>query len=108
MRIALIIIVSIALFIGAAAWHGRQLRLERERAGYMHVTFGASDNPQFVEELWRAERVRFWGLTLVLAVAAIATAFALKRHYPLFAIGALLWAPTISFLVFGLVSKLRS
>jgi hypothetical protein len=108
MKMAAIVIVSFILFVAAAAWHGRQLRLEREQAGYMQVTFGRGDNPPFVEALWRAERIRFWSLALVLAAGAIATAIVRKRDYGLTAVAAGLWAPSISFVIFGIASALRT
>jgi hypothetical protein len=57
-------------FLVAAKAHGRQLQLERELAGYWHVTFGAQ-NPPFVEALWRRERLLYWSLAAVLALATI-------------------------------------
>ena len=107
MKLAAIIIVSLALFIAAAAWHGKQLRIERERAGYNHVTFGG-ENPPFVEALWHAERLRFWPASIAIAVALLITALVLKRHYAVFAIAAILWGPTLSFVVLGIWSSVRS
>lgn len=73
-RLALLLGTGLVATLVAAKAHGRQVRLERERAGIFEVVFGG-DNPPFVEALWRRDRVRYW------------TAF------PLFlaASGALLW-----------------
>ncbi len=57
-------------FLVAAKAHGRQIRLERQLAGHWHVTFGAQ-NPAFVEELWRRERLYFWSLVAVFVLATI-------------------------------------
>jgi len=60
--------LGLATFLAAAKTHGRQLRLERELAGYWSVTFGGQ-NPPFVETLWRRERPIFWGLAAFLGMA---------------------------------------
>jgi hypothetical protein len=67
---SVVLVLGIATFLVAAKTHGRQLRLERELAGYFHVSFGAQ-NPAFVEALWRRERILYWSLAAVLALAAI-------------------------------------
>jgi hypothetical protein len=67
LRVPLLALVSIATFLLAAKSHGRQVRLERERAGFHSVVFGGS-NPAFVEQVWRKDRWRYWptfGLTAV-------------------------------------------
>jgi hypothetical protein len=110
MRSALVWIASVALFVLSAKAHGRELRLERELAGHWSVTFGAPNHP-WVEALWRAERLRFWGFTLTL-VALLVAADALRalpwlreadgaRRWGRLALAALLWAPSISFIVSG-------
>jgi hypothetical protein len=66
----IVLVVAIGTFLVAAKAHGRQLRLERERAGYATVSF-RSPNPPFVEQLWRAERRRFWPMVVLLAAASI-------------------------------------
>jgi hypothetical protein len=66
----LILALGAATFLVAAKAHGRQLRLERELAGYWHVTFGA-ENPPFVEALWHRERVVYWSLAAATALATI-------------------------------------
>ncbi|NUO51106.1 MAG: hypothetical protein HOV80_19795 [Polyangiaceae bacterium] len=70
MRSPFILALSVASFLAAAKAHGRQLRLERELAGHLHVTFGAPNAP-FVEALWRRERLVFWSLAATLALGAI-------------------------------------
>ena len=66
-----VLVFGVATFLVAAKTHGRQLRLERELAGYWHVTFGAQ-NPAFVEALWRRERILYWGVAAALAACTIA------------------------------------
>lgn len=65
-----LVALSLVTLVVAAKTHGRQIRLERERAGYHRVVFGG-DNPAFVVALWRRDRVRLWTSALVLALAAI-------------------------------------
>lgn len=69
---------SFALFFASAKAHGRQLRLERERAGYFEVAFGGK-NPAFVEGLWKQERLLFWSLAGALGAFALAYAVAAQR-----------------------------
>jgi hypothetical protein len=57
-------------FLAAAKAHGRQLRLERELAGYLHVTFGGK-NPAWVEALWQRERIYFFGVLVLLVFASV-------------------------------------
>lgn len=66
----IVLALGAATFLAAAKAHGRQLRLERELAGYWHVTFGAQ-NPAFVEALWRRERLLYWSLAAALAIVTI-------------------------------------
>src|SRR5438045_8903489 len=63
--------LGVATFLVAAKAHGRQLRIERELAGYWEVSFRAR-NPAFVEALWRRERIVYWSLAAVAAIASIA------------------------------------
>jgi hypothetical protein len=70
--------LSVGLFLAAAKAHGRQLRLEREKAGYFEVAFGGK-NPAFVEGLWRQERLLFWSLAGALGAFAVAYAVAARR-----------------------------
>jgi hypothetical protein len=65
-----VLALGVATFLASAKTHGRQLRLERELAGYWHVTFSAR-NPPWVEALWHRERLILWSLVAVLALLAI-------------------------------------
>jgi hypothetical protein len=67
-RIPLLVLISLATFLLAAKSHGRQVRLERERAGFHSVVFGGH-NPDFVEALWKRDRWRYW--PTFFAVAAL-------------------------------------
>ncbi|HEX8439542.1 hypothetical protein [Archangium sp.] len=68
---AIVLVLSVVTFVVAAKAHGRQVRLERERAGHTHVVFGG-ENPPFVEALWKRDRIRYWtAAALVFAVAAL-------------------------------------
>lgn len=69
---------SLGLFLASAKAHGRQLRLEREKAGYFQVVFGGK-NPAFVEGLWKQERLLFWSLTGAVCAFALAYAVAARR-----------------------------
>lgn len=75
-RTPLLLALSVAAFLLAAKSHGRQVRLERERAGHYEVVFGGT-NPPFVEALWRRDRIRFW-TTAALVFAAIAALLGLR------------------------------
>jgi hypothetical protein len=103
MRIALIGL-SVALFLVAAKTHGRQLRLEREKAGYMSVVFGGK-NPEFVEALWRAERWRFWPLAAALALLGL---LLFHKSALLAALAIASWAPSLSFFITGILSARRA
>ncbi|MDB5050579.1 MAG: hypothetical protein JWO30_3650 [Fibrobacteres bacterium] len=70
---------SLALILVAAKAHGRQLRLERERAGYWDAVFGG-ENPEWVEALWRRERILFWSAAAGAALIGLAYAWAASRH----------------------------
>src|SRR5688500_3490211 len=89
MRTAVVFGTSLALFLAAAKAHGRELRLERVAQGIESVVFGGT-NPAFVEELWRAERLRFWIAAPI--AAAVIGAFLRSRGHA--------WGPT----VFGAVA----
>ncbi len=58
----------VLLFLSAKS-HGRQIRLEREREGYMEVDF-MKENPPWVEALWRKDRRRYWA-TVPVAIAVL-------------------------------------
>jgi hypothetical protein len=76
-RTLVLIGASGVAFLLAAKAHGRQLRLERELAGYHRVIFGGA-NPPFVEALWRADRVRYWSTVVGVGVLVLAL-YALAR-----------------------------
>jgi hypothetical protein len=68
--IALQIVTGAVLFLAAAKAHGQQLRLEREKAGVLRVSFGrGSQNDPFVVTLWRRERFLFWPAAALTAIA---------------------------------------
>jgi hypothetical protein len=73
-----ILAATFALILSAAKTHGRQIRLERERAGYLTVVFGG-DNPPWVETLWRRDRILFWGAFAAAVSLALAYAFSAAR-----------------------------
>jgi hypothetical protein len=106
MRITILFLLSATLFLVAAKSHGRQLRLEREAAGYSSVSFTAA-NPPYVEELWRAERVRFWTATLIFAALVLAGLWGRER-VAFLAVAVAGWAPALSFVVNGLLSARRT
>ncbi|HUR61164.1 MAG TPA: hypothetical protein VM286_02205 [Candidatus Thermoplasmatota archaeon] len=54
-------VVALGLVVAAAKAHGRQLRLEREQAGYPRADF-RGPNDAWVETFWRHDRIRFWWL----------------------------------------------
>ena len=111
---------SALLFLAAAKAHGRQLRLEREKAGYFKVVFGGK-NPAWVEGLWRQERVLFWTLTGAAIAFALAYAVASVRYaWPMplpdsagghpwwmLLLWAGVWPMTFGFVITGLISITR-
>jgi len=103
----IVVLASVAAFLAAAKSHGRQLRLEREVAGYWEVRFGGT-NPPFVAALWRRDRVRFWAITLPLGLAWLAWRLAQpgSRWWELW-LPAVLWAPSVAFVALGAASLLR-
>lgn len=97
-----------AAVLAAAKLHGRQLRLEREAEGIRDVVFGGA-NPPFVEALWRADRVRFWALAPLLALAFDAALYALRGpDVALLALAALAWAPSVAFAACAAMSLARA
>ncbi|MCA9657139.1 MAG: hypothetical protein KC486_02240, partial [Myxococcales bacterium] len=89
--------------------HGRELRLEREAAGVAEVFFGdLSRNPPVVEALWAAERLRFWVLAPLLALALVALLHHIGWSKGQLAIAGLLWAPTLALTVLGVASFARA
>ncbi|MHB8606596.1 MAG: hypothetical protein ACYDCK_15240 [Thermoplasmatota archaeon] len=101
-----LILASVGLLLTAAKTHGRALRLEREREGVMDVEFGAETNGAFVDAMWARDRVRYWTMTPLAALVMGGSLF-LRHGLALAIVGALLWAPTLAFLVLGIVSALR-
>jgi hypothetical protein len=111
---------SLTAFFVAAKSHGRQLRLERELAGFDRVTFGGT-NPPYVESLWRNDRVHYWRtfpvlLTFFLAGLIVSRSSSISLPFPdetresqLLAWAALsfLWAFVWSFTLVGLASAVR-
>ena len=102
--------LALALYLVAAKTHGRQLRLERELAGYWTVSFGGR-NPPFVEALWHRERLIFWSLAAVFLLLTLVVRFAAPARVGRSVPGALLFhlvAPlTLAFVVSGLLSLYR-
>lgn len=101
-RLAVFLTLSLVTMLAAAKAHGRQVRLEREHAGFHDVRFGG-DNPPFVEALWRRDRVRFWSsfpVFLALAAALLYVRDGVGAH--LFA--APLFAGILAFTLAGLRS----
>lgn len=74
----MVVVGSVAAFLVASKAHGRQLRLERQLAGYWQVRFGAPNEP-WVEALWQRERLLFWSITAALIAAAAAYLLAAPR-----------------------------
>jgi hypothetical protein len=65
------VLAAVPALVLAAKAHGRQIRLERELAGYEDVDF-RGENAPFVEALWTRDRRILWpgfGLLLLVAVA---------------------------------------
>jgi hypothetical protein len=110
---------SIGAFLTAAKAHGRQIRLERELAGYSSVTFGAPNAP-FVEALWRRDRIVYWSVAATVCVVALAyglvgarkgwpqpMAGADRRSWLGFGMMVTLWPLIAAFLTAGTVSQIR-
>lgn len=113
LRAALIGFLSLTVFLVAAKFHGRAVRLFREYAGYLTIDFRRV-NPPFVEALWRRDRIRFWTIAGSATVAGILLIIAGRVDSVLpawtptlrpLAVGALLlvvWPMTAGFLLEGL------
>lgn len=108
MRDPLFWVLSVLLFLTTAKTHGRHLRLERELHGIATVDFRGG-NPPFVDDLWRAERVRYAIATpiLVIGVLALLWKLGMLRSVGTFAMAAVFWAPSVSFLVCSFLSGVR-
>ncbi|HEV8360561.1 MAG TPA: hypothetical protein VGR28_08920 [Candidatus Thermoplasmatota archaeon] len=104
-------VLSAALIVLAAKAHGRQVRLERELAGYHDVDF-TQDNPPWVEDLWKRDRRRFlegFGALALVLLAAWFVLAGLPRGLAAWpgALLALAWAFAGAFVVAGLSSLRR-
>jgi hypothetical protein len=95
-------LIGIGALLLAAKAHGRQVRFEREAAGYRSVVFGG-ENPEFVTQLWRRDRIRFW-TTAPIASAILGAAAWWAQGWPLALAAALLGGPVVAFHVAGLAS----
>ncbi len=99
-----VLAATLLLILAAAKAHGRQIRLERERAGVWSVDF-RKDNGPVVEAIWRDDRIRFWTMFAfyvalsLLAVYVFPPPAALPRLAVL-----LLWSFAGSFIGAGLLS----
>lgn len=116
----IVLVLSVITFLIAAKSHGRQLRLERELAGYYHVTFGGT-NPPFVEELWHKERVEYWSTFAALVTLVLVFVMAARRWNLLlpfspedlqdgvwtFFLVSLLWTFVLTFTFVGMISLIR-
>lgn len=89
-------VALVLLILAAAKAHGRQVRIERERAGVTAVDFRA-DNGPVVEAIWRRDRIRFWTAVVLVAVmfGSLAASRLALRDWPLW--GALLIAAALAF-----------
>lgn len=94
-------ILGVPALLLAAKAHGRQVRLEREAAGYHSAVFGG-ENPAFVEGLWRRDRIRFWSFVPLAALALGAAIWFLRPDLVATLVAALLWAPIAGFFFAGL------
>lgn len=108
----IVLVLSVVTFLVAAKSHGRQVRLERERAGHTRVVFGG-ENPPFVEALWKRDRIRYWSTAAIafavaLALGVAASSLGLPRPLGGGTLGAawtLLFLPLVTgFLVCGTAS----
>lgn len=108
----IVLVLSVVTFLVAAKSHGRQVRLERERAGHTRVVFGG-ENPPFVEALWKRDRIRYWSaaalaFAVTLAMGVAASSLGLPRPLGGGALGAawtMLFLPLMTgFLVCGTAS----
>lgn len=96
---------GLALLLVSAKAHGRQLRLERELEGHHEVVFGGRNHP-WVEALWRRDRVRFWMIVPLVALAQAGLLF-LARARGLDYLSLLIAPTVVGFVSLGLVSMLR-
>lgn len=94
-------LVGVPALLLAAKAHGRQVRLEREAAGFHEVVFGG-DNPDFVETLWRRDRLRFWPFVAIAALPLAGLGWWIGGP-ALALVAGLLWAPIAGFHFAGLL-----
>jgi len=107
MKTGLFVLTSAVFFLLAAKAHGRELRLERQAAGFQHIAFGSPDMPPFVQAMWHRERVSFWTVTVLLAIVVGAKLLASDAARGATALVMLTWVPAASFLGLGLWSLWR-
>jgi hypothetical protein len=107
MKTGLLVLSSAVLFLLAAKAHGRELRLERQAAGFPHISFGSPDMPAFVQQMWQRERVAFWTVTVLLAIVVGAKLLASDAARGVSALVVLTWVPAASFAGLGLWSLWR-
>ncbi|HEX2734309.1 MAG TPA: hypothetical protein VHM70_22020 [Polyangiaceae bacterium] len=106
MQAIVLVAIGIVAFLVSAKLHGRELRLEREAAGYHQVVFGGQ-NPPWVEALWHAERVRFWSWTAGLALVLALICWWQKPSASWWITTLALGAPTLAFAVCTVLSAVR-
>lgn len=100
------VVLAAAAVLAAAKAHGRQVRLERERAGFDEVDFMA-DNPPFVEHLWERDRRIYWPAFAVAGLAVGAFRVATRGWALEVALDSLAAALLAGFFVAGLASVRR-
>lgn len=105
-RLALVIALSFVAFVVGATGHGRQLRAEREAHGYLQMD-PTSGWPQPMHEIWQADRVGLGAGSAVAAVAGVGAAVATGAGVGVAVLAAVLWAPTVGFVVAAGASVLR-
>jgi hypothetical protein len=117
---------SALLFLAAAKTHGRQIRLERQLAGYWDVSFGGAAPPA-VEALWQRERMLLWSIGIGAAVLGLIYVLLARRlRWPVppratrrgeerppawswwgALLVAIVWPAVIAFVACGLASQVR-
>ena len=81
-QLVIVATFGVATFFTAAKTHGRQVRLEREAAGFHHVVFGG-DNPADVEAIWARDRHLYWAVAgAASAVGVVAVLLATFGYVP--------------------------
>lgn len=101
------VLLGAAAVLAAAKAHGRQVRLERELAGFDAVDFMA-ENPAQVEAIWARDRRAYWPAFAGAGLGVLAARVALAPSpWWLVALEALAAALLGGFLLAGLASLLR-